>query len=144
MKRTFDGRKMSAILVAGFGVVIAVNLYAAVLAKQTFGGIVVDNAYVASQKYNGWLEQAARERALGWSVEPVRRADGRVAVTLTGVPAGARIVGEARHPLGRMPDMTLSFAADGVSRETLPPGRWTLRLTVSADGKVVRTESNMP
>lgn len=143
MKRTFSGRQMSAILVAGFGVVIAVNLSAAVVAKRTFGGVVVENSYVASQNYNDWLQRAAEQRALGWSVEPHRLADGRVAVTLAAVPDGARIEGEARHPLGRQPDMTLRFGADGVSREALPPGRWTLRLTVHAGGREMRVESDL-
>ncbi|MCT2559885.1 FixH family protein [Tsuneonella sp. YG55] len=144
MKNAFDGRHMAAILVAGFAVVISVNLGAAVIAKRTFGGIVVENSYAASQDFNGWLEEAARERALGWRVEPARRADGRVALALTGIPAGARIAGSARHPLGRVPDTALHFlpAPDGsaVSDEPLPPGRWILRVTVQADGKRFRSE----
>ena len=143
MKRTFDGRKMSAILVAGFGVVVSVNLYAAVVAKQTFGGIVVENSYVASQKYNGWLKQAAEERALGWSAVPRRLPDGRIALELSGVPADATITGEARHPLGRQPDVALDFGAGTVSSGALPPGRWILRLAVRADGKLFRAESDI-
>lgn len=141
MSRRIDGRQVAAIFVGGFAVVIGVNLYAAVLAKQTFGGIVVENSYVASQKYNGWLQQAADERALGWSASPRRLADDRIAVELDGVPAGATVEGMARHPLGRQPDIALGFDANGVSREALPPGRWIVRLSVSADGKRSRSES---
>lgn len=141
MKRTIDGRHVTAILVAGFAVVIAVNVSVAVVAKRTFGGIVVENSYVASQDYNRWLDEAKEERALGWRAVPRRLPDDRIALALTGVPAGARITAEARHPLGRRPDMVLTFDADGLSRERLGKGRWTLRVTIEANGRRVRSES---
>lgn len=143
MTGKFDGRHMSAILVAGFAVVIAVNVYAAVVAKRTFGGVVVDNSYVASQDYNRWLDEAARERALGWHATPLRRVDGRIQATLEGVPAPALISGEARHPLGGQPDVSLHFDAQGLSRERLPAGRWTLRLSVQSGRQQFRSESNV-
>lgn len=141
MKRTIDGRHVAAILVAGFAVVIAVNFSVAVIAKRTFGGVVVENSYAASQDYNRWLEEAEAERALGWHAVPRRLQDDRIALALENVPAGARITAEARHPLGRRPDTTLSFDKDGVSREKLASGRWTLRVTIEADGQRVRSES---
>lgn len=147
MKQAFDGRHMTAILVAGFAVVIAVNLGAAVVAKRTFGGIVVENSYAASQDFNRWLDEAARERALGWDVEPRRRADGRVELALDGVPAGARIEGTARHPLGTLPDKRLHFSQEArdvaLSDERLPAGRWILRVRVRAGGQQVRSESEL-
>ena len=66
MRKEFTGRHMAAILVAGFGVVIAVNLMMARFAVSTFGGVVVENSYVASQEFNTWLERAAQSRAIGW------------------------------------------------------------------------------
>src|SRR5687768_10998939 len=67
----FTGRHMAAIICTFFGVVIAVNMLMAVLATRTFGGTVVDNSYVASQKFNGWLAQARAQQSLGWQ-ESVR------------------------------------------------------------------------
>jgi nitrogen fixation protein FixH len=49
------GRKVAAIFVVFFGVIMAVNFTMASFASSTFGGVVVKNSYVASQKYNGWL-----------------------------------------------------------------------------------------
>lgn len=141
MKRTIDGRHVAAILVAGFAVVIAVNFSVAVVAKRTFGGVVVENSYVASQDYNRWLREAEKEKAMGWHAIPRRLPDGRIALALANVPAGARITGDARHPLGRLPDTALSFDADGISREPMAAGRWTLRLTIEAGGHRVRSES---
>lgn len=140
----FTGRHMSAILVAGFSVVIAVNFTMAHLASSTFGGEVVENSYVASQDFNRWLDEAAKEKALGWSAQVVHRADGRVVVHLADVPEAAHLKAMARHPLGRLPDTWLTFerAADGsyVSREPLTLGRWSLRLDVEADGHTWRHE----
>jgi nitrogen fixation protein FixH len=140
----FTGRHFSVIIVAFFAVVVGVNLVMARAASSTFGGVVVENSYVASQKYNTWLAEAAREKALGWSAAAKRTADGRVAVTLAGVPAGVvTLTGEARHPLGRLPDTALAFtrAADGswISAAPLAGPRWQLRLTVEASGQTWRT-----
>lgn len=141
----FTGRHMATILVVGFGFVIAVNVLMARLAVGTFGGVVVENSYVASQDFNRWLDEAAREKTLGWTAAAVRRTDGRLLVTLAGAPATARLSGDARHPLGREQDIALTFAAQGpgryISREPVPAGRWTLRLTVRGGGHIWRTEA---
>ena len=144
--RPFTGRKLAAILVGGFGVVIGVNLVMAWQASSTFGGVVVENSYVASQQFNRWLDEAEKARALGWTAQASRRADGRVELAMTGVPAGAEVTAIARHPLGRLPSTSLTFAmTDGVlaSRETLPAGRWTLRLSITAAGQTWKQEQDV-
>ena len=45
MRREFTGRKMAVALVAGFGVVVAVNLFMASLATRGFGGVVCGPKY---------------------------------------------------------------------------------------------------
>lgn len=143
----FTGRHMAVIMIVFFAVVVAVNLLMARFASSTFGGVVVENSYVASQNYNRWLDKAAQERSFGWQVAAQRRADGRVALTMTGVPAGAAVIALARHPLGRMPDMRLTFAADAagqmVSREVLPAGRWRLRIELGAGAQSWRSEQDV-
>jgi nitrogen fixation protein FixH len=142
--RPFTGKHMTAILVAGFGVVVAVNFTMAGLASSTFGGIVVENSYVASQHFNRWLDEAKSEKALGWTLHADRRADGRVVAILGEVPTFPTVTAVARHPLGHKPDMTLHFerdaGSDWVSREVLPDDRWTLRFAVEAGGRTWRTE----
>ena len=93
--RPFTGRHMAAIMIAFFGVVITVNVVMARFASSTFGGVVVDNSYVASQHFNRWLDEASAERQLGWHATITHAADGTVRVALTGVPAGATVTGEA-------------------------------------------------
>lgn len=144
----FTGRRMAAIMVAFFAVIIAVNLTMARLASSTFGGVTVQNSYVASQHFNRWLDEADAERALGWGAVMERRPDGRVELTLSGVSAGVTSVeATARHPLGRENDQMLQFAATAgqtfVSTSVLPTGRWKLRITVQADGRRWRTEGDI-
>lgn len=140
----FTGWHMTGTLVAFFAVVIGVNVYMATNAVGTFGGVVVENSYVASQHFNRWLEADKAQAALGWKVAAVRRPDGYVAVTAEGPAAGALLSGEARHPLGRMPDRQLAFNPDGkggyLSRTPLDAGRWTLRLQLTSGTDTWRGE----
>lgn len=66
-EKPFTGRKFLMIVIAFFGVVIAVNVTMAVKAVKTFPGLEVSNSYVASQTFD--KDRAAQE-ALGWVVEP--------------------------------------------------------------------------
>lgn len=144
----FTGRHMGAIMVAFFAVVIAVNLIMAHMAGATFGGVVVENSYVASQQFNHWLDEAAAERALGWRADVVRHADGHVTVALSGLASPPEAISAiARHPLGHQPDQALRFVPDGagdfVSTAVLPAGRWRLRLEVRGHGKIWRSEGDV-
>ena len=147
MQRAFTGRHMAAILVAFFGVIIAVNVINARYASATFGGEVVENSYVASQRFNRWLDEAKIEKSLGWDEVTTWRPDGRLVVALEGVPEGAAVEALARHPLGRMPDRSLTFdriaAGRYLSREALPEGRWDVRVTVAAQGHLWRREERL-
>ena len=147
MTKTFTGRHMAAIMVGFFGVIIAVNFTMARFATATFGGRVVENSYVASQEFNGWLEKAEKQRALGWDAITTWRPDNRLAVQLSGVPAEAKVSAISRHPLGRLPDREIAFVPNGegrfLSSSTLPEGRWLLRLEVTATGHRWRREEEM-
>ncbi len=136
MTRPFTGWHMAAILITFFGIVISVNIFMARAAMGTFGGTVVENSYVASQKFNGWLDKAAAQEALGWSVASQLTADRRVVVTATkaGVPLqGAMVTAFVRHPLGRAPEQPLAFravAGQWQSVAPLPAGRWLVHLQI--------------
>lgn len=137
MTKRFTGWHMAAILVTFFGIVIAVNLTMAMFATRTFGGTVVDNSYVASQKFNGWLEAARAQKELGWhsvvTLDEGRRVVVAVSVEGRGL-AGIAAEGFARHPLGREADIPLRFVADGEggvrAAPSLPPGRWQVHVRV--------------
>lgn len=143
--RSFTGRHMAIIMIVFFGVIIAVNLVMARFAVSTFGGTVVDNSYVASQRFNQWLDEADRQKQLGWSVATTLDEGRHIEVRamradapLTGISAS----GSANHPLGRAPSIALHLVEvrPGVlrSRQPLPEGRWQVHLTLQQDGQESR------
>jgi nitrogen fixation protein FixH len=136
--RGFTGRHMLFSMLAFFGTIIMVNFTMAWFASSTFGGTVVDNSYVASQKYNGWLAAGRAQRALGWTVA-VDLDAGRHVRLATQIPEGAVLTGTATHPLGRVPEQRLAFVplGNGVWRSAapLPAGRFHVRVEVRAAGK---------
>lgn len=146
-RKRFTGWHMTGILVAFFGGVAAVNFTMASYASSTFGGIVVENSYVASQEFNGWLEQARESEALGWQAVTTWRPDGRLVVSVSSAPDYLEATAIARHPLGRKPDRALGFRRIGegtyLSNEELPGGRWTLRLELTDGVNVWRREDEL-
>lgn len=135
MKR-ITGRHAAAALIAFFGVVIGVNVIMAVFAVRTFGGVVVENSYLASQKYNGWLEAARKQEQLGWAIKPGLDAQRHIVVSVD--VDGAQVTGFARHPLGRESDVPLTFDGAQRSAQALPPGRWAVHLLVRRGGDEAR------
>lgn len=148
IRSPFTGRHMTAIMIAFFGTVIAVNLLMAVLATGTFGGTVVDNSYVASQRFNGWLAQARAQEAMGWQEQTGLDGERRILLSLSHVSAGenggpvsgATVTAIARHPLGRAPERTIGFGEISTGRyragQALPAGRWIVHFSIrSAAGE---------
>lgn len=138
--RRFTGYHATVILIAFFAIVIAVNVLMTTLAIGTFGGALVDNSYVASQKFNGWLKEARAEKKLGWLISPPER-DGDQFLSLTISDSsgadlqGAKVEMRAEHPLGQAPARRVEFHAisRGLYRSavSLPRGRWKLWLRVT-------------
>lgn len=136
MVQRFTGWHMTVIMVAFFAVVVGVNFTMAWFAIGSFGGTVVDNSYVASQKYNGWLAQARRQTMLGWQADVTTDATRHVVIsikTATGLLDRPRLSATATHPLGALPPVHLTFAQEDQaarSLQSLPPGRWLLHIDV--------------
>lgn len=145
--KRFTGWHMTGILVAFFGTVAAVNVTMASLATSTFGGVLVENSYVASQRFNGWLEQARQSEALGWQVVTTWRPDGRLMLRTANAPDYLEAQATARHPLGRLPDKELTFYRIDkhtyLSRDALPKGRWTVRLQLTGTSATWRREDEL-
>ncbi|GGI72272.1 cytochrome oxidase [Polymorphobacter multimanifer] len=144
--RRFTGRHMLAAMLGFFGIIIAVNFTMAWFASSTFGGTVVDNSYVASQKYNQWLAAARAQEALGWTVAMTLDPARHVEVTAS-LPA-TRVTGTATHPLGRLPEQALAFVQTGEGRyratTPLPPGRYLVRIIVDAEGTRAGFQQDVP
>lgn len=148
MRNEFTGRHMFMVLLAGFGVVVAVNFFMASVAARGFSGVVVENSYVASQKFNLWLDKAEQQQALGWEAEVSRTTDGRLHVETTGVPESASLGADIRRPLGDPEAAELKLVPAGTnafaSAEPLGEGRWIVRLRIEAGGQEWRQEDRLP
>lgn len=139
MTKQFTGRHMAIVMVAFFSVVIGVNFVMARDAIHTFSGTVVENSYVASQQFNGWLRDADSQDRLGWRARASAEPGNRIAVALAS-PAGhvgrATVTVDAEHPLGLLKSqhLTLTEERPGIfaAVHTLPPGRWRLRIVAHA------------
>lgn len=130
MRKAFTGRHMAASMIGFFAVVIGVNTVMATQATRTFGGKVVENSYVASQKYNEWIAEAEAQERLGWTTD----VSGRSGLVAIRTVAGAHLAARAVHPLGRLQEYDVTFAEISpgryLSRTALPAGRWRLHLQV--------------
>ncbi len=145
-KRKFTGYHATIMLVAFFGVVFTVNMVMARFAITTFSGTVVDNSYVASQKYNEWLEQARTQKSYGWAVTKISRIDEFAFIEITeagGEPMeGAIVQAVIEHPLGRTEAVQITFHPIKLgyykTDEPMPTGRWKLKVTIEKAGKQMR------
>lgn len=136
MTAPLTGRKVLAIAVAFFGVIIAVNVFLAVKAVGTFPGLEVRNSYVASQSFD--RERAAQE-ALGWTLETTYR-DGRLALDFRDAEGRPAPVARLSATIGRTTsaadDLRPDFVRLGGVYEAaadLAPGKWMVLLEAFAE-----------
>lgn len=135
MAKPLTGRKVLAIVVSFFGVIIAVNLTMAYFAVGTFPGLDVKNSYVASQTFD---DDRAVQEALGWVVD-VSYQDGELLVVVTdkaGKPVDvAKINAIVGRPTHVRDDQTPEFQQRSgafKARMLLNPGLWNLRMKATA------------
>lgn len=138
MTGPFTGRMALAVIGGGFAVVIAVNLTLATLASRSHPGLVVQNSYVASQKFNGWLAEGRAQKAMGWKV--AASADAATlslsAENALGAPlSGLTAVATLEHPLGAQPSRDLPLAEVAPGRYAAPhglaAGQWRAEVRLS-------------
>lgn len=138
------GRKVLAITLAFFGVIIAVNFTLAWQAVSTFPGLEVKNSYVASQT---WDAERAAQRALGWTLAAEYDHEaGRMQLDFADAQGLEAPVQNLSVLIGRPTEATDDawpiFAQDG-GRFTAPlelgPGKWMMKVEALApDGTVFR------
>lgn len=140
MTKRLTGYHVTAILVGFFATVIAVNVYMARMATSTFGGVLAENGYVASQDYNKWIAESAAQDRLGWAIA-TRVEGGHLLLDINGVE-GAAVDVIAEHPLGQVDDQNIAMTAVSAtlfrSLHPMPSGRWKLRVTLIHNGKQAR------
>lgn len=145
--KPLTGRKVLAILVGAFAVVIAANLAMLFAATGTFPGLVVKNSYVASQ---GWDAKTEAQRALGWQARVVHDGEA-LSVALTdaeGAPVhGLEVAATVGRPASGRTDRTLTLAETGgayAAPLALAPGRWRVAVTATGtDGARFETHAEL-
>jgi nitrogen fixation protein FixH len=135
--RELTGRKVLMIFIAGFGIIIGVNVFMAVSAVRTFPGLEVSSSYADSQDFN--LRRDAQD-ALGWNASVEVDADtGLLTLHLvddSGQPvAPAEFEALLTRPTNREEDQLLVLTRDAgafTAPVDVSQGRWRLRLTGTA------------
>lgn len=142
MEKQFTGRHMLAIMVAFFGVIIAVNVTMAIIARQSWTGLVVQNSYVASQEFNQKMAETREQASLGWS-SFVSFSDGRIRYRIndrTGHPVGLESVAvKFMRPVDDREDrrmmLALDQSGDFVADEAVADGVWLIEIEADAGMK---------
>jgi len=135
--KPLTGRKVLAIFVGAFTLIVGVNIFMAWNAIGTFPGLEVKNGYIASQTFD--RDRAAQE-ALGWETAAAIE-DNIVQLTIIGPdgkPARVEsIAGTIGRATERSDDQELVFRQDesGVHLAEVTPldfGKWDLRFVATA------------
>jgi nitrogen fixation protein FixH len=118
------GKKVLAILVGFFSVIITVNMVMAYVAVTTFSGMQTQRPYEAGLKFNHAIAKAKMQQEQHWSVDThVERAgDGKVSLTIAlADQQGAAIVDQHLSvqlvsPVVSCNDAVFALVADGPGR----------------------------
>ncbi|MDO9062065.1 MAG: FixH family protein [Bradyrhizobium sp.] len=146
--KPLTGGKVLAMLVAFFGVIIAVNLTMMRFAIQTLPGTDVDSAYTASLAYEKEIVAAHDQNARNWKVDAqVRRgADGGATLQVEakdndGKPmSGLKFQGRFERPTDRRADLPVELAEMGIgiyrgNAPLIAAGQWDLVIEGVAAGR---------
>lgn len=140
----FTGRKMLIVMIAFFATIIAVNAIMLTLAVKNFGGLVVQNSYVASQRFNEDVAATQAQPIRNWDI--VAQANGeRIAIQIAdlgGMPVtGLSLSGLAARPTHERENTDLVFeeTGEGVYGAATGLARGVWKLTLQTDDGQRRT-----
>jgi nitrogen fixation protein FixH len=151
--RPLTGGKVLAMLLAFFGVMLAVNAYMARQAIATHPGLDHKNAYEAGVAFNKEIAAARAQTELGWSVGLTRVKTG-AATQVTAIvkdQAGQPVNGlvatlrfDYPSTSHRDKDVPAAAAGDGVYSGVaeLTPGHWNVEIEFARDGQRVFRSKN--
>lgn len=138
-QRELTGKHVLIMLVAFFGILIAVNIYFAYAAVTSFRGEDVKGSYRQGLEYNQTIAARAEQKALGWTVKAnlLTEDDNENALLVLFNDAsenpinGLSIEGILRHPTDLQQDKPITFLPLGYGRYEAAindvSGQWKLR-----------------
>jgi nitrogen fixation protein FixH len=146
--KQLTGRHVLIMLVAFFGIIIAVNVTIAKLAISTLPGTEVDSPYAASLAYGKEITAAHNQDARKWEVDAHidRGADGAAVLQVqardkTGRPlTGLKFEGRFERPTDKRADQAVALDEVGIGIyrgrfNEIAPGQWDLVLEADAKGE---------
>ncbi|AJD46104.1 cation transporter [Rhizobium sp. SEMIA 4085] len=144
----FTGRHMLFIMLSFFGIIISVNMTMAWYASSSWSGLVVKNAYVASQEFNK-KAQAMRAMATSGVSGEFALQDGLIVYGLRdrgGSPAAAdEVTAHFRRPVGDQEDFVIRLRKrpDGhfEARHRVLSGDWIVEVISKNEGVTVMHEA---
>ncbi len=149
------GWHVLAAMLGFFGIVIAVNVYFAVLAVGSFPGEDVTHPYIQGLEYNRTIAERRAQLRLGWRANAqLRRSSSGVALVIDlrqrdGSPLdGARVEGALRWPADAHRDHALTFQEEAPARYVaalgaLGEGDWDLRARATRGGDALDFEADL-
>ncbi|SFK40966.1 FixH family protein [Methylocapsa palsarum] len=153
-ERPLTGRKVLAMLIGFFGVVIGANMALIHYATSTFAGLESDSAYSAGIAYGREIKASHAQDKLHWKVDAAIRRDssGTLEVTIkqadeSASPTdGLSALVQFEHPANRSRDrsVALAQAAPGIFTGALDldPGRWDLVIDLRRNGETMFRSKN--
>ena len=150
------GKKVLAILVGFFSVIIAVNMVMAYVAVSTFSGMQTQRPYEAGLKFNHAISQARVQQEQNWKVDThVERAkDGQVTLVIVfadqqeGAIVAQSVTVQLVSPVDSRNDASFTLTADGPGRyrglAQAAAGQWDLVIEAKrTDDAVFRSVSRV-
>ena len=153
--KALTGRKVLAMLIAFFGVVIVVNVFMVKAAISTFGGVDTKSSYEAGRMFEGEVAKAAAQTARDWQVDEQLTASGDeqvLAIDLhdaQGAPVtGVDVEATLAHPVDERNDVTVKLAEIDAGtyrgQAVVPAGVWEIELlVVRGDEQLFRSKNRV-
>lgn len=151
-QKELTGRHVLLMLLAFFGVMLAVNAYFTVAAVKTFRGEDVKRSYRQGLDYNQTLQERAQQSELGWAIAANTNvlADDRVEILLSfnnennrGI-GNLEITGLLSHRVDSRFDKDITFQAIGGGRYKAVvdglEGPYVLKAVANKDNEAFRFE----
>lgn len=148
--RQFKGRHLAIIMICFFGVIFTVNITMAVLANRNWTGLVVKNSYVASQKFNRYLDAAKVQKAHGWTSD-IHYEDSILRINLWSKDRHPLDGSEVKATIGRPAFeqydhvILLVAVAKGIyqAENALAPGLWSIQFDAIINGSPYRRDARI-
>lgn len=131
-----------------FSVIIAVNVFMAVVANRNWTGLVVKSAYVEGQVFNEKIAEARAQAALNWHSE-LSYQQGVLRFGIFDAQGRSQAFEQASVTIGRPANeysdmkVALAPAGDGVLQvaQELAPGLWAMAIeATNAEGQIYRRQ----